>query len=348
MNFKNVFYFKKISSIGGCESFFWYLSKLYKDFTIMYREGNPEQVKRLAQNVEVIKYEDRYGTIKCQKFFCCYGLDIPIEAEEKYHIIHCDYKQVNFKPIMYPSFKYIGVSKLACDSFKELTGIEAELIYNPVVVEKTNTPKLTDKIHLISATRLTKEKGGERINKLARLLDKANIDYEWKIYTNRQYRWDSKNIIWEQPKLDLRKEMEEATYVVQLSSHESFGLTVAESLCLGTPVIATDIPAFKEIGCKHGENAIICNLEMTNVDVNMIKKGLPKFEYNPPKSNWNKYLSKTSNYNPSDLIEVRTLRRIYLINENKHIDFNKPIDLTKARVSELECKGLVERIWNYQ
>lgn len=344
MEFENVFYFKKISSIGGCESFFWYLSQLYKNFVIMYRDGDPVQIKRLAQNVEVIKYEDKYGTIKCKRFFCNYGLDIPVEAEEKYHIIHCDYKQVNFKPIMYPGFKYIGVSKLACDSFKELTGVEAELIYNPVVVNKTNTPKLKDKIHLISATRLTKEKGGERINKLARLLDKAGIDYVWDIYTNKQYRWDSKNIVWKQPKLNLIKEIEESTYLVQLSDHESFGLSVAESLCLGTPVIITDIPAFHEIGCKHGENAIICDLAMKNVDIDLIKKGLPSFEYKPPRSRWDKYLKKESNYNPNEKIKVRTLRRIYLVEENIHTEFNKPMELTKARVSELESKGLVERL----
>ena len=345
MEFENVFYFKTISSIGGCESFFWYLSQLYKNFTIMYRNGDPVQIKRFAKNVEVVKYEDKYGTIKCKKFFCNYGLDIPVEAEEKYHIIHCDYKQVNFKPILYPGFKYIGVSKLACDSFKELTGIEAELIYNPVVIKKTNTPKLTDKIHLISATRLTKEKGGERINQLCQILDRNNIDYEWKIYSNRRYRFFGRNIKIEKPKLDLRKEMEEATYVVQLSDHESFGLTVAESLMLGTPVIITDIPAFKEIGCKHGENAIICDLAMKNVDVSLIIKGIPEFTYKPPKSNWDKYLSKESNYNPNDKIKVRTLRRVWLAEENIHIGYNEEAELSKSRVSELESKGIVERIW---
>ena len=344
MEFENVFYFKTISSIGGCESFFWYLSQLYKSFTIMYRHGDPIQIKRFAQNVEVVKYLDKYGTIKCKKFFCNYGLDIPVEAEEKYHIIHCDYKQVSFKPILYPGFKYIGVSKLACNSFKELTGIDAELIYNPVVIEKTNTPKLKDKIHLISATRLTSEKGGERINQLCRLLDKNNIDYEWVVYSNRRYRFVGRNIRIEKPKLDLRKEMEEATYVVQLSSHESFGLTVAESLILGTPVIVTDIPAFKEIGCIHGKNAIICDLNMKNVDIELIKKGIPPFEYTPPKSNWNKYLNKTSNYDPNEKIKVRTIRSIYLTVEDIHIGFNKEIELSKARVSELESKDLVERI----
>ena len=65
MEFENVFYFKKINSIGGVESFFYYLSCKYKNFVVMYCEGNSDQVKRLAHNVEVIKYEDRY--LLCRK-----------------------------------------------------------------------------------------------------------------------------------------------------------------------------------------------------------------------------------------------------------------------------------------
>ena len=344
MEYENVFYFKRINSIGGVESFFYYLSCKYNNFVVMYRNGNSDQVKRLAHNVEVIKYEDRYGVIKCKRFFGCYGIDIPIEAEEKYHIIHCDYKHTSFSPILYPGYKYIGVSKLACDSFKELTGIEAELIYNPVVVEKHNVAKLKDKIHLISATRLTKEKGGDRINKLARLLDKAGIDYEWDIYTNRQYRWDSRNIVWKQPKLDLNKEIEESTYLVQLSDHESFGLSVCESLMLGTPVIITDIPAFKEIGCMHGKNAVICDLNMKAIDLDMIKKNDWNFQYKPPKSNWGKYLDGKSNYNPNELVEVRVIKKFFGVEEDKWLLTNKTDKLARARVSELECKGLVERI----
>ena len=68
-------------------------------------------------------------------------MDIPVEAEEKYHIIHCDYKKVKFSPLMYDGFKYIGVSKLACDSFKELTGKDLELKYNPISIDKIKVNK---------------------------------------------------------------------------------------------------------------------------------------------------------------------------------------------------------------
>lgn len=321
---------------------FYYLSCLYNNFVIFYREGDPEQIKRFAKNVEVIKYQDKYGTIKCKRFFCNYGLDIPVEAEESYHIIHCDYKHTKFAPIMYPGFKYIGVSKLACNSFKELTGVEAECIYNPVAIEVPKVEK-SEKMLLISATRLTSEKGGARMNKLARLLDAAGVDYEWHIYTNKLYRWDSRNIIPMKQKLDLTKEIAEATYLVQLSDHESFGLSVAESLILGTPVIITDLPAFKEIGCKHGKNAIVCDLEMKNVDIEMIKKGLPKFKYTPPKSNWSKYLDNNGKYRPNDKIKVITTRG-YLDIVLGRLTRNTEVYMTKERVSELECKGLVERV----
>lgn len=339
---KNVFYFKTISSIGGCESFFYYLSKLYKNMVVYYRDGDAKQIERLAKNIEVHKFTGK--KIVCDRFFCCYGFDIKeyVEAKEYYHIIHCDYKKVNFNPIVYPGFKYIGVSKLACDSFTELTGIEAELIYNPIAIDKPKVEKKTDKIHLISATRLTKEKGGNRIIKLAEMLDKEGVDYEWTVYSNRHLPKASPNIKRLDTKLDLTKEVAEATYLVQLSDHEAFGLSVAEALTLGTPVIVTDIPAFREIGCKHGKNAIICDLDMKNVDIDLIKKGLPKFTYKPPKSNWDKYLDNDSDYNPKELISVRTRKKLWDIETNIHYQPNKEIKLSRERASYMEALGYVE------
>lgn len=336
---KNVFYMHKISSIGGVESFFYYLSKIYKDFVVYYKEGNREQIKRLAQNIEVRKYTK---PIKCDRFFCSYGYDIEVDAKEYYHIVHYDPLNVGFTPMTSSGFRYIGVSKVACYGFEKKTGNKCELIYNVIPIEKPNVEKLPG-LNLISATRLTSEKGGARINKLAKMLDKVGIDYKWTIYTNKtRYPFDSKNIIVKEQKLDLSKEVAESSYLVQLSDCESFGLSVAESLILGTPVIITPLEAFKEIGCKHGENAIICDFEMKNVDINMIVKGLPKFTYTPPKTNWDKYLSKESNYNPNDLVEVKALKNIWIVEKDKHYKRHDIFEISKAKASELECLDYVE------
>lgn len=339
--YSTVFYFKKINSIGGVESMFYYLSCLYKDFTVIYRDGDANQIKRLAQNVEVIKYNNKMGIIKCKRFFCNYGLDVPVEAEEKYHIIHCDYKQVNFKPILYDGFKYIAVSKLAKQSFEDLTGQKAELIYNPVVVKKHTVEKYNDgKVHILVASRLSTEKGGKNIIKLAQLSKDFIID----LYSNKRLFPELPNIIKHEPKLDLSEEMQKADFVAQLSKHEAFGLTVAESLTLGTPVIVTDLEAFKEIGCVHGKNAIICNYDMNNVDINMIKKGIPKFKYTPPKSNWGKYLKTTGTYDKNEKVKVRLLKRFWDLEEDIHYPYNALAEMKKCRVSELESKGIVERL----
>ena len=339
--YSTVFYFKKINSIGGVESMFYYLSCLYKGFTVMYREGDANQIKRLAQNVEVIKYNNKMGTIKCKRFFCNYGLDVPVEAEEKYHIIHCDYRQVNFKPILYDGFKYIAVSKLAKQSFEDLTGQKAELIYNPVVVKKHTVSKYNDgKVHILVASRLSPEKGGKNIIKLAQLSKEFIID----LYSNKHLFPELPNIIKHEPKLDLSEEMQKADFVAQLSKHEAFGLTVAESLTLGTPVIVTDLDAFKEIGCEHGKNAVICNYDMSNVDIDMIKKGIPKFKYTPPKSNWGKYLKTTGSYDKNEKVKVRLLKRFWDLEEDIHYSYTAVADMKKCRVSELESKGIVERL----
>lgn len=344
MMYTNVFYFRSINSIGGVESFFYYLSKLYKNIVVYYEQGDPLQVERLAKNVEVRKFKGE--KVKCKRLFGNYGLDnfLPyVEAEEKYFIIHCDYKKNKWcKPLIYPGFKYIAVSKLAGESFKEMTGLDYEVIYNPIAIDK---PKVEKKkgLHIVSATRLSGEKGGWRIDKLSEVLDKAGVDYTLTIYTNKpkKIHFQSNNIIIKPPKLDLTKEMAEATWVLQLSDHEAFGLSVAESLILGTPVLITDIPAFTEIGCNE-ENSIKFDLDMKNIDIEKIKKGLPPFKYTPPKSNWEKYLDNNRNYNPKELVEVKVKRTYTDIELKKKLEKNEKIEMTKERASYLEAKGYVE------
>ena len=340
---KNVFYFHTISYIGGCESWFWYLSQLYKNMIIYYKEGHPDQIKRLAENVEVRKYNG--GVTKCDNFFCCYNPDIidNVEANMYAHVIHCDYKQVLFKPIMNPKFdKYIAVSKLAGESFKEITGKDYELIYNPIVLKKPPIKKYNDGVlHLISATRLTREKGLKRLQMLANMLDKLGIKYSWEIYTNKHRQPIGNNVVYKEPKFDIINEIAKADYLVQLSDCESYCYSIVESLMVGTPVIVTNLPVLEELGVKHGKNAVICDFDMKNVDIDMIKEKALKFDYTPPKSNWGKYLDNNSDYDPNDKVMVRTLRK-YTDIELGHLDRGKEYPMRKARASYLECKGLVE------
>ena len=337
---KIVFYMHKLSAIGGVESFFYYLAKKYKNFTVYYSEGNVEQVKRLAKLVEVRKYNK---PIKCDIFFSNYRCDIEVEAKEKYHIIHYDPLNVGFGTYYEEGWKYIGVSKVACKGFKEITGHDIELIYNPVVIDKPKVKKL-EGLNLISCTRLTSEKGLERIVKLSDTLDKTGVNYTWTIYTNKvrkaRQQINSKNVVLKEQQLDLRKEVAESSWLVQLSSCESFGLSVCESLILGTPVIVTDLEAFHEIGVNDS-NGIFIDLEMKSIPIDEIIKGKGKFSYTPPKDNWNKYLNEDTDYNPNVSVKVKSLCRLYLVEENLHLVPRQEVEVTKERASELESLGYV-------
>ena len=163
---KNMFYFHNINSIGGVESFLYYLSRKYcnKDICVYYQTGDEAQIDRLRNFVRVEKWNGKI--IECEKAFFNYNPDIIdyVKAKEYIGVIHADFIALNQKPYLnHKITRYIGVSKQACDTFTKLTGLKCELSYNPIVLDE---PRRV--LNLISATRLTYEKGKSRIIKLRR------------------------------------------------------------------------------------------------------------------------------------------------------------------------------------
>lgn len=293
--YSNVLYFDNINSCGGTESVFYYLAKKYNkyDITIIYKTADDKQLKRLRKYVRCIPFNNQ--KIKCKKIFFNYAIDILdyVEADEYCQIIHTDYKALHRHPNIHSKItRYIGVSKTVCDSFKDLTGIDCELCYNPLSIDEPEKVLM-----LVSATRLTPEKGKNRIIELSKCFDECNIPYIWFIFTDDSLPIANPNVIYMRPRLDIMNYIAKADYVVQLSDDvEGFGLTPAEALSIGTPVIVTDCRAFKEIGVNES-NGFILDLDMKNVPVEEIykKAGTFDFKYESPKDSWDKILDKSPN-----------------------------------------------------
>ena len=336
---KNVFYFNRINSIGGVESWLYYLSKLYKNMIVYYKTGDPKQIIRLMQNVEVHRYNG--GTIKCDNFFCMYNPDIidNVEAKEYINIIHSDYKEVKISPVVHEKFtKTIAVSKRVADSYKELTGIDCEVIYNPVALDP---PKPL--LKLISATRLTREKGKERMERLGKILDQKGIQYQWLVFTNDIKVIDNENIVYMSPRLDITSYMADSDMLVQLSDCEAYCYSAVEMLMLGKPVILTDLPVYKEIGITE-DMSIKLPLDFKDIDVDKIKelKG-KKIKYTPPKSEWDKYLDNETTYEPDKEVMIKPVKSFYDIERGNKVDRNSdPYKVSYSRALELEFKGLVQ------
>ena len=342
---KNIFYFSNINSIGGVEAFFYYLVKKYqnKDIVVYYKNGDAKQLERLRQYIRCIKWNGHH--IKCEKAFFNYNPDIIdyVDAKEYIQVIHADYKVqrglANFTNSKIT--KYIAVSQLACDSFTEVTGKPCELCYNPIILDK---PKRM--LRLVSATRLTSEKGRPRMIKLAEMLDKAGIPYLWTIFTNDSNIIRNPNVIYMKPRLDISDYIANSDYLVQLSDCEAFCYSVVESLMLGVPVIVTDLPVFEEIGLND-ENSFRLKLNMTDVPIEEIYKKKFNFKYQPPKDNWDNILAKGENTWDKErdkIVEVECIRPngyddIVL---NKRVIFGEKIKCTMERADHLKELGLIK------
>ena len=341
---KNIFYFYRINKIGGIEAFFYYLAKKYQewDITIYYQVGDDKQIERLKKYVRVKKYNGE--KIICDKAFFNFNLDIidNVEAKEYIQIAHGDYKAMGITPNTHPKLtKYLGVSKQVCDTYKEVTGYDTELIYNPIELDK---PKKV--LNLISATRLTAEKGKDRMIKLSKELDKNNIPYLWLIFTDDDKEIKNDNIVYMKPRLDITNYIANADYLVQLSDNEGYCYSVVESLSVGTPVIVTECPVFKEIGVNK-DNGFILDFDMNNIPIKEIYESNLKFTYKSKEDTWGKYLAKGESQYKKDLktkVKVKCITPYIDKQLNEDININDVYEVNKIRAEELEENNVAKII----
>ena len=332
--YTNIFYFDRINSIGGVETMFFEIAKKYceNDITIFYNWGDQEQLKRLKKYIRVEKYTGQ--DIKCDKAFFNYNLR-PIEkvhANKYYSIIHADYKDMGVMPKVHPKInEYIGVSQAVCDSFTELTGLPCTLCYNPITIEK---PKKV--LILISATRLTREKGKDRIIKLAEALDKEGVPYIWFVFTNDTQAIQHPKIIFMKPQLDIRDYIAKADYVIQLSDTEAYCYTMVESLLLGTPVIITPWKCLKELGIdeKYG---FILPFDMAEIPAKEIYNKEFNFKYIPKEDIWNQFITQSKSTYQEEL------KNKYLVAATKAYKNENRFDSQLGHVPEEGYQWIVTR-----
>lgn len=341
----NVFYFDQINSIGGIETFFYQLGKKYGkdyDITLFYRTGDAKQVQRLSEYIRVRKYRDGQ-TIRCKRAFVTFYSDILnyIEADEYYQVLHGDYTAMQIYPKGHAKIgQRISVSEVVRDSYRNAKGIDSIVCYNPYTPEKPNRV-----LRLISATRLTVEKGWPRMEQLAAALERAGVKFTWTVYTDTNKTVTSPNIIIRPPRLDIIDFIADADYFVQLSSCEGYCYSVVEALCAGTPVIVTDFPVAHEIGVVNGKNGFILPMDMQNLPISEISRGLKKFKYEPLEDKWGKLLVKgDSNYEETanDPIKVRCRKIYFDMQLNRMVNYGEEWECTRRRADELENLNLVE------
>ena len=140
---------------------------------------------------------------------------------------------------------------------------------------------------------------------LADALNKAGIRYIWHNFTEIDknglalLKSKSQNDIIHLPAIDHNKLLDyiaDSDYLVQLSDAEGYCYAVHEALVVGTPVIVTDIPTFRQ-EIQNGVNGYKVPLNMSYIDIDNIVNNIPKISYgyynlivDETKKKWIEYL----------------------------------------------------------
>lgn len=346
--YTNVYYFNALGEIGGIETFIWEIARKYNkwDVVCIYKCGDPSQVSRLRKIIRTIRFTKKFD---CEKLFISHNATDPSELlvdpekTEVSNIAHANYKvqgiPVNCSPYI---DNYYAVSKWTAEAYQELLkekGIDKEVkvLYNPI--DTKDTPRL---LKLISAQRMTNEKGLKDIVKLAEALNKAKIPFMWLVFTNGEIP-NIPNLIKMEARLDIRQYIKEADYLVLLSKTEGCPYNVLEALDLGTACIVHPIPSLYEIGVNEG-NSYILPFDMENIPVEDIYNKIPTFTYKPPKDSYNELIiHKKSDYKNDGLIDVKAIMTYEDIELKKTIIGGTIFQVDRIRADDLiEKKKVIE------
>ena len=280
-----LFYHSHLSEMGGVETFtynFCYLYKDYFDITLLYCSANRKRLEMMKELVKTTRYkEGKHYDTDIYIRNSVWG-KIPNNITYKYDIEmrHADYNHLLKLGLLGKQYKPSGIKHIvACGKHvakmsDDIFGDDPKVLYNPVLpVMKTKKV-----FHFVSFMRIDKYKGIERMNMFYTMLKNAGIPFEWNIFTNSKYKSKVDEIHFWKARQGLENYVDylnDADYSVLLSDSEGCPYQVLESLSYHVPVIATDIPAIREL-ITDSVNGYIIPLDM-KFNINKIKY-IPIFE----------------------------------------------------------------------
>ena len=345
---KNVIYFPSFNIVGGVETFCYEMAVKYGkdyDITVLYQNGDPQQMMKIAKVCRTIRVTNA-DKIECDVFIFGWGWDILENVTAKRYIqtFHADYINRHLNPSPSPKITdRFGVSENTTKGIREHFDWAKDIVtmYNPY------TPKKPKKVlHLVSATRLSPEKGYDRISKLCEAFDNEGVPFIWTIFTDQpKIPPHPKVAVMPADVEGVLNYIADADYLVQLSDTEGYSYTIVEALSVGTPVIATDFAVAREQGIENGKTGWILPMNMKEIPVKKIVKGVPKFTWTPPESHYEKVLVKGKSTYEEDLkkpVRLRAKMPFLDIKEDKMRFEGEEWDATLLRGIDLMNKKIAE------
>jgi len=241
-------------------------------------------------NVKKLDHKEKY---KCDYFInsTAWGYEPynHIQAKKQIQIIHADFTHVIANwDFQYKKHKntthHVCVGELVKKAFEIATPYKCDkIIYNLLdnTIKLENKPK-NDKLTLITVSRLSGEKGFDRMLQFAKLLELNKIDYIWSVYGNKNNNYNNAIVKkFQNTKVNFKgvirnpfPEINKADYLVQLSDTEGFAYSVYEALQCKTPCIITPFASGNE-QIKDGVNGYVIPFDLQNIDLKQIINNIP-------------------------------------------------------------------------
>ena len=338
----NIIYMPHISPLGGIETYVYEMVKKYKDLDIavVSKSCDLKQKERIEKYCKVYIHTDQ--KIECKVAIINYDQTIiPYinQEAEIYQTIHADYTNDIYpnKPQSHPRVKqFIAITKFLQEKMKDIIKTDNVMLsYNPLTIDEADKPLI-----LVSATRLHKHKGKDRMQRLATELDKAGINYIWYVITGDMGGIQSDNVIFIKNRLDVSKWINQADYVVLLSDSEACSYTINEALYRNIPVIVTPLPYLKEIGVEDGKNSYIMEFDCSNVkDIVEKIQNVPSFNFKHLPDKYGKIFTKDKSYYVPAVeqkVRVQCIKNYSDMQLGKDITIeDDPFIVNKVRADEL-------------
>ena len=289
-------YISNYNFIGGVERFvenFCKRMNKHYDLTLLFDNCQHNELLLEMSNYCNIEKFDKTKSYTSDYFICSTAWGQSpyenINAKKVVQIIHADYRHVianwNFSYIKHRNTTHhVCVGELVAKSFEIATPYKCDaIIYNLL----DNTQKLPKKsknklLSLITVSRLSGEKGFDRMLKFAEMLEVNKIDYIWDVYGNIDNDYNNKIVkSFANTKVKfkgvIRNPMpiiNQADYLVQLSDTEGFAYSVYEALQCKTPCIITPFASGNE-QITDGVNGYIVPFDLKNIDFCRIINNIP-------------------------------------------------------------------------
>lgn len=283
-----VFYYHHINSIGGVEiAILNLIQKLKNHYHITvaysYEDSDFEMLMRMSEHADIVNL--RHELLVCDTVVYCsiYCQKENINAKRSLRWVHgClnDMKCVLPKENIN---EYIAVGKICQEQLdSQLKNQKSHLIYNELnpkikTLSKVKIPQNKNILKLVTVSRISREKGFERMLKISESLSKENIPYIWDIIGNGYDKGYESKISSLAPKewvFHGKKEnpfpyIKQADFLLQLSDYEAFGFVLLEALVLGTTVITTDYSSASEM--INETNGYIIKKDLSDFKTEILK-----------------------------------------------------------------------------